>query len=266
MGPRSRSHGINRLSKASQSDGKKIKHNKSLKNKVRDVQRLLKKSDLPATVRVVQERMLDVLKETIKDKAREDKQKKIEKRSKKVKFFEKKKIFRKYKSFMKELNETEDSETRNSLLKELEEIKQQWNYVHHFPENTKYISLFPLTSHTNAEIVAKQEKIQKTIAKKVAGGELEDASSTIWKMGKASQKVTKEKPKLVLSDEESDRVDSKGDGEDESGDQEPPPILDPREDDFFMDSSPSPVKEEVKKQKKKASKKPKRSQFKIEKK
>lgn len=62
-------------------------------------------------MRVVQERMLDVLKETIKDKAREDKQKKIEKRSKKVKFFEKKKIFRKYKSFMKELNETEDSET-----------------------------------------------------------------------------------------------------------------------------------------------------------
>lgn len=100
----------------------------------------------------------------------------------------------------------------------------------------------------------------------MAGGELEDASSTIWKMGKASQKVTKEKPKLVLSDEESERVDSKGDGEDESGDQEPPPILDPREDDFFMDSSPSPVKEEVKKQKKKASKKPKRSQFKIEKK
>ncbi|PFX17033.1 rRNA-processing protein EFG1 [Stylophora pistillata] len=316
MGPRSRNRGFNRLSKALQSDREKIKHNKSLKNKVRDVQRLLKKSDLPATVRVVQERMLDVLKETIKDKAKEDKQKKIEKRSKKVIFFEKKKIFRKYKSCLKELNETENSETRNSLLKELEEIKQQWNYVYHFPGNTKYISLFPLTSHTNADIVAKQEKIQKTIAKKVAGGELEDASSTIWKMGKASQKVTKEKPKLVLSDEESGRVDSKGDGEDgekcfpfainrayhvrsraplimgpkylgrvesddrldnttymfilcnsqwekfgvirnnlfvqvfnyfyclscliESGDQEPPPILDPREDDFFMDSSPSP--------------------------
>ena len=44
-------------------------------------------SDLPATVRVVQERMLDVLKETIKDKAKEDKQRRIEKRSKKVKFF-----------------------------------------------------------------------------------------------------------------------------------------------------------------------------------
>lgn len=44
-------------------------------------------SDLPATVRVVQERMLEVLKENIKDKAREEKERKIMKRSKKVKFF-----------------------------------------------------------------------------------------------------------------------------------------------------------------------------------
>ena len=44
-------------------------------------------SDLPATVRVVQERMLDVLKETIKDKAKEHKEKKSLKRSMKVKFF-----------------------------------------------------------------------------------------------------------------------------------------------------------------------------------
>ena len=44
-------------------------------------------SDLPATVRVVQERMLEVLKESIKDKAKEEKEKKIVKRSKKVKFF-----------------------------------------------------------------------------------------------------------------------------------------------------------------------------------
>lgn len=267
MGPRYRNQRSNRLTKASQGDGKKIKHNKSLKNKVRDVQRLLKKSDLPATVRVVQERMLDVLKETIKDKAKEDKQRRIEKRSKKVKFFEKKKIFRRFKSCMKELSDAEDIETRNSALKELEEIKQQWNYVQHFPENTKYISLFPLTSHTNAEIVAKQEKIQETIAKKVEAGELVDASSTIWKMGKASQRAKKEKPNVVLSDEEFGRAATKRGSEDESGDQELPLKVNHEEDDFFMDSSPSPVKKEVKKEKKKkSSKKLKRSQFKIEKK
>ena len=48
---------------------------------------LLLQSDLPATVRVIQERMLEVLKETIKDKAKEDKEKIIIQRCKKVKFF-----------------------------------------------------------------------------------------------------------------------------------------------------------------------------------
>ena len=38
-------------------------------------------------MRVIQERMLEVLKETIKDKAKEDKEKIIIQRCKKVKFF-----------------------------------------------------------------------------------------------------------------------------------------------------------------------------------
>ena len=44
-------------------------------------------SDLPATVRVVQERMLDVLKENIRQKAKHEKEKKNLKHYKKVKFF-----------------------------------------------------------------------------------------------------------------------------------------------------------------------------------
>ena len=59
------------------------------------------------------------------------------------------------------------------------------------------------------------EKIQETIAKKVeAAGELEDASSTIWKMGKASQRAKKEKPNVVLSDEEFGQAATKRGSED----------------------------------------------------
>lgn len=58
------------------------------------------------------------------------------------------------------------------------------------------------------------EKIQETIAKKVEAGELEDASSTIWKMGKASQRAKKEKPNVVLSDEEFGRAATKRGSED----------------------------------------------------
>ncbi|KAL9963044.1 hypothetical protein ACROYT_G032207 [Oculina patagonica] len=261
MGPRKQ--GLNRT-KAAQKESNKNKHTKSLKNKVRDVQRLLKKSDLPATVRVVQERMLDVLKETIKDKAKEDKEKTIFKRSKKVRFFEKRKIFRKYKACIKELK---DDGTRNTALqKELEEIKRQWNYVVHFPEDTKYISLFPLTPYTNAAVREKQEQIFKVILEKVKSGELEDASATIEQMGRGSKEMKTPRPKLRLT-EEVEQADLRGEsGDDEERD---PPKLN-LDDDFFIDTSPiagSPTGEEdLTKKKKKPSKKLKRSQFKIVKK
>lgn len=58
------------------------------------------------------------------------------------------------------------------------------------------------------------EKIQETIAKKVEAGELQDASSTIWKMGKASQRAKKEKPNVVLSDEEFEQAATKRGSED----------------------------------------------------
>ncbi|XP_020631007.1 rRNA-processing protein efg1-like [Orbicella faveolata] len=263
MGPRK--HGRHRSKEDVQQNSNKAKHTKSLKNKIRDVQRLLKKSDLPATIRVVQERMLDVLKETIKDKAKEDKERRILKRSKKVKFFEKRKVFRKYKACVKELNETKDNKTQETLEKELEEIKRHWNYVVHFPQDTKYISLFPLTPYTNEKVVEKQEQILELISEKVASGELEDASATIDQMGSGSKERKTARPKLRLT-EQADVP--QGDSGDESEEQGPSPKLN-LNDDFFMDSSASTGslvdEEKSKKEKKKPTPKLKRPKFKIQK-
>lgn len=262
MGPRGRNR-----SKVSQRDTNKAKHNKSLKNKLRDVQRLLKKSDLPATVRVVQERMLEVLKENIKDKAREEKERKIMKRSKKVKFFEKRKLLRRYKTCAKELKECKEDETRDTLEKQLEEIKLQWNYVTHFPQDTRYISLFPLTSCTNEEVRQKQEHILEVISEKVASGELEDASTTISQMSSGSKE--RKPSKLRLADDSVQAKQNEG-RNDESEDDGPPPKLN-LDDDFFIDlspiSGPPAVEEESreKTKKKKTTNKRKRSQFKFRK-
>ena len=60
------------------------------------------------------------------------------------------------------------------------------------------------------------EQILKTITKKVASGELEDASSTIGQMGSASKERKKKKSVLVLSDGEAEQADpneDSGDGE-----------------------------------------------------
>ncbi|XP_073251933.1 uncharacterized protein [Porites lutea] len=239
MGPRKQ--GLNRSAgKAAQGGANKNKQPKSLKNKLRDVQRLLKKSDLPATVRVVQERMLEVLKETIKDKAKEDKEKIIIQRCKKVKFFEKRKLFRKYKTCLRELKECSENEERNALWKELEEIKLQWNYIIHFPQDVKYISLFPATSYTNVEVLQKQEQILKDISEKIAIGELEDASETIGQMGKGFKQTKAEKPKSMEGNTKQVEQERKD---------EPPRF-----------------EEESRKKKKKTNKTRKRSQFKFEKK
>ena len=58
------------------------------------------------------------------------------------------------------------------------------------------------------------EQILKTIAKKVASGELEDASRTIGQMGSASKERKKKKPILLLSDGEAEQADPNGDSGD----------------------------------------------------
>jgi len=168
---------------------------------------------------------------------------------------------------MKELNEAKNNKTRETLQKELEEIKQQWNYVVHFPQDTRYISLFPLTAYTNEKVLEKQEQILKLISEKVATGELEDASTTINQMGSESKERKTTRPKLRLA-EHAEQAGVEGDSGDESEEQDPPP-MDNLDDDFFINSSASTgslVEEEnSKKKKKKPLHKLKRPKFKIQK-
>ncbi|XP_068707168.1 uncharacterized protein [Montipora foliosa] len=237
MGPRrTSSQKPHRFIRKAKQNASKPKRNKSLKNKARDVQRLLKKPNLPATVRVEKERMLQMLRESIKDKGNQEKEKKIMERYKRVKFFEKRKLFRKYNICVKDLNECKDNETRDNLQKKLEEIKLQWNYIFHFPKDTKYISLFPNTSCNSEEGHQKQEHILKLISEKVSSGELMDASEAISQMGGGSKRITSFQLRLRKDDgKEMQAIESNSESEDDT-----PPMLN-GDDDFFIDSSLSTV-------------------------
>ncbi|KAK3751993.1 hypothetical protein QZH41_010959 [Actinostola sp. cb2023] len=103
--------------------------------------------DIPATVRVAQERMLSMLKDNLKESAREQKERKILKKYKMVKFFEKRKITRMYKSCVNDLTQCTDQQQRKELENRLKLLKQQWNYITYFPKDDKYISLFFLQHH-----------------------------------------------------------------------------------------------------------------------
>ncbi|KNC81642.1 hypothetical protein SARC_06047 [Sphaeroforma arctica JP610] len=60
---------------------------KSVKARIRDIRRLLKRDDLVATVRVEKERMLEMLESDLKEKQNQELEKKLTEKYKMVKFF-----------------------------------------------------------------------------------------------------------------------------------------------------------------------------------
>lgn len=232
-------------SKVVKSDMKKPKQSVSLKKKVRDVQRLLNKPDLPATVRVEKERILQMLVESINHKAKEKAEKEIVKRCKIEKFFDKRKLFRKHKTCVRELRDCDNNDTRDSLLKKVEEIKLHWNYVVHFPLDTKYISLFPQTPYRDEEVRQKQERILKLTSEKVSSGELKDESTAISQFGRGS----KESKPLQLRLREDDTQEKKPSGESSSQklteDIDPPSKSKKDNNGFFNGASKSSSRQEA---------------------
>eukprot|EP00126_Sphaerothecum_destruens_P005994 Sdes_comp19160_c0_seq1m9927 len=67
-------------------------HSKSLKNKIRDAERLLKKQGVNVAVRQTQERLLSALKSQLKTLERSNQEKKWMQKYKMVQFFEKQKL------------------------------------------------------------------------------------------------------------------------------------------------------------------------------
>lgn len=216
---------------------KSRKKSKSIRQKIRDVRRLLQQPDIPATVRVAQERMLDLLQQSLKEKAGEDRERKMVKKYKMVKFFEKRKIARKYKTCLNELNTSTGD--REQLQNELQLLKEQWNYVTYFPHNNKYISLYPPVPYSDESAVAKkQEEIMLLINEKVESKEIPDASDSIItspeskkkkistrKQGRTQLKVANSKAEKRMTSDDQTAV-----------------AVSPRntmeDDDFFIDTSP----------------------------
>lgn len=120
-----------------------------LRKKIRDIERLLaKKKNLPADVRVANERSLKALKFELENSDLQNKAKIISKKYHMVRFFEKKKALRKLKQAMKEMAELEaNEETEKKELKKQRKVVKHCQvdlaYVINFSKTEKYISLYP---------------------------------------------------------------------------------------------------------------------------
>lgn len=144
----------------------------AIKKRIRSVKRLLAKEDLPETVRITKEAALKSLHELLNGKQKSEQQKKLAKKYKMVKFFDKRKVSRKLKSTVQAISRTTDDNERSMLLIEAKRLKDELNYVVHYPSNEKYISLYPTTETSSAKALKRKEELLAQISAQVERGEL----------------------------------------------------------------------------------------------
>lgn len=117
-----------------------------IKKKIRDIERLLKKDNLAANVRVDNERSLKALKVQLGNVEQQSKSKQIARKYHMVRFFERKKAVRQLKQARKAYEEAKTTQDRKTTKKARTVLKHKEidvAYAFMFPKDQKYISLFP---------------------------------------------------------------------------------------------------------------------------
>lgn len=125
-----------------------------LKKRIRDIERLLKKDNLKADIRIGNERALKGLKIELETTQMNLKAKTLAKKYHMVRFFEKKKAVRKYKQAKKLLEEVAKTEVKKDIKKARKLVKHcevDVVYVILFPKTEKYISLYPNAKEEDAK-------------------------------------------------------------------------------------------------------------------
>ncbi|AOA60952.1 18S rRNA maturation protein [Komagataella phaffii CBS 7435] len=129
-----------------------------LKKKIRDIERLLRKQELPSDVRLENERALNALKMDLEDKKVDLRAQKYAKKYHMIRFFEKKKALRNYKRVKNELEAATDKKEIKKLKKKLHHCEIDLAYVVNFPKAEKYISLFPNPVDPNEKLSEETKK------------------------------------------------------------------------------------------------------------
>eukprot|EP00731_Ephydatia_muelleri_P031210 Em0022g724a len=150
----------------------KVEGKSAIKKRIRSINRLLAKEDLPESVRITKEAALKSLHGLLNDRQKSEQQKKIIKKYKMVKFFDKRKVSRRLKSTLLAISQSADDTEKLELLNEAKRLKDELNYVVHYPSTEKYISLYPTTETSSAKAQKRREELLAQISAQVQKGEL----------------------------------------------------------------------------------------------
>ncbi|KAM0131734.1 hypothetical protein ACHAQE_004838 [Botrytis cinerea] len=132
----------------------------TIKKKIRDITRKLERAqDLPADVRVEDERALAAYQQELASAEAEKIRQKMIKKYHMVRFFERQKATRQLKKLRKRLLDSESTEEVEQLKDEMHILEVDLNYTQYHPLSETYISLYPPKgSGEDAEVKATKEK------------------------------------------------------------------------------------------------------------
>ncbi|KAJ2847414.1 18S rRNA maturation protein [Coemansia brasiliensis] len=140
------------------------------KKQVRNVSRLLKRDNLDSATRVDLERRLKALNILQSQMSNAQTDKANASRYHGIKFFERKKIIRKLSQLEKKM---ETAENKQELESKQHELLVNLNYTTYYPNEFKYISLYPADpSKTTEETKERQKVIREKIAQAMDVGDL----------------------------------------------------------------------------------------------
>ncbi|KAJ1760990.1 18S rRNA maturation protein [Coemansia sp. RSA 2523] len=139
------------------------------KKQVRNVTRLLTRQTLNSATRTDLERRLKALTILQSQMSSAQTDKTNASRYHSIKFFERKKVIRKLTQLEKKI----EKDGKDGLEDELTELLVSLNYTTYYPDEYKYISLFPADpTKTTSETKERQAFIQKRIARAMENGKL----------------------------------------------------------------------------------------------
>lgn len=152
-------------------DGSQLTSKSKLKKKLRDIERTLRKENLPVNIRVEKERAVKALKLELEEKEMELKAATIIKKYRMIRFFERKKALRKYKQALKavkdlEANESSEKKDLKKAKKVLRHCEVDLAYVVNFPKIEKYIALYPNDTDVDANDPNVKKGVQETEKKR----------------------------------------------------------------------------------------------------
>ncbi|KAI9645906.1 rRNA-processing protein efg1 [Ciborinia camelliae] len=139
----------------------------TIKKKIRDITRKLERAqDLPADVRVEDERALASYQQELASAEAEKIRQKMIKKYHMVRFFERQKATRQLKKLRKRLLETQSTEEVEQLKEEMHILEVDLNYTQYHPLSETYISLYP-PKGTEEDAEAKVDKTKPPMWKEV---------------------------------------------------------------------------------------------------